>query len=164
MNNRISSPGVAALALPLVLAACGGAAADLPALPTCGSAQATGLSVGDTLDVLVRIADDLESELLVRVDPPGESDIAFPPDAPPTVAAAALSVTSRGMYQVCAAEEPAAVLFDAAATPHGRAWLRVTTRRPVRARLQVGAGPEESAGRVVVLPGASGRTGPVGAR
>ncbi|NNL67021.1 MAG: hypothetical protein HKP30_12310 [Myxococcales bacterium] len=136
----------------------------MPPLPDCGSAPATGLSVADTLDVLVRIAEGAESELLVRVDPPGESDVVFPPGAPATVAAAALSVTSRGLYQVCAAEAPAAILFDATATPHGRAWMRVTTRRPVRARLQVGAGPEESAGRIVVLPGASGRTGPVAGR
>ena len=164
MKIPLSARGVAALALSLAATACGGGLAEVPPLPTCGSAQGAGLTVADTLDVLVRIAENTESELLVRVDPPGESDVAFPPGAPETVAAVALSVSSRGLYQVCAAEEPAGILFDATATPHGRAWMRVTTGRPVRARLQVGRGSEESAGRVVVLPGASGRTGPVSGR
>ena len=76
---------VAASFLPVLLVACGGRGAELPPLPTCGSARADALTAADTLDVLVRIGEGAPSELLVRVDPPGESDIQFPDGAPESV-------------------------------------------------------------------------------
>jgi hypothetical protein len=139
-----SLPGRAApgfLTTGLLLLAVGGCGSEgtPPPLPACSSAPGgAGTTVADTLD----------------------SDIIFPDDAPPGVAAAALSVTTRGVYQVCAAADTERIEFDASTTPHGRAWLRVTTRRPVRARLDLG---DESGGpTVVVLPGTSNRTGPAG--
>lgn len=154
---------VAPAGLLLVSAACSGVGTDPgdPPLPVCGSAPAPiATGAGDTLDVVVRVAGNGPAALLVRVDRPGESDIAFPPDAPLGVAAAGLAVGSRGVFQVCAAADPAEIGFRAAAVPHERAWLRVTTRRPVRARLEFDGG---APGAVVrVGPGLSRRSAVVG--
>jgi hypothetical protein len=163
MKTHYLRYGVAALVVSWGASGCAGGIDDVPPLPVCATAPSPDVTASDTLHVEVRLVDPSPSEVLVRVDAPGESDIEFPDDASPGLAAAALSVTSRGLYQVCVAESAAAILFQAERAPHGRTWLRVTTRRPVRAMVRVGAGAESSGtegGDVVVLPGSSGRTGP----
>lgn len=135
--------------------------ADTAALPSCGSAPAPRPSAeGDTLHVVVRVAGNGPAALLLRVDPPGESGIEFPPDAPPGASAAGLAVSSRGVFQVCASADPAEIGFRTEAVPHGRAWLRVTTRRPVRARLEFEGGAPGAV--VAAVPGVSGRSPLVG--
>jgi hypothetical protein len=132
-----------------------------PPLPVCGHAPAPAPSAAsDTLHVVVRVTGPGLVDLLVRVDPPGESDIVFPSDAPESVAAAALSIGTRGVFQVCAAEDPIEIGFRTSPPPFERGWLRVTTRRPVRARVEFEDGTSGAA--VAVDAGRSGRTGPVG--
>ena len=158
MKIRISARRVAAALLALAAGACADPDASVP-LPTCGVAGGRpGTGVADTLEVRVRVGGDGPTEVLARVDPPGESNIVFPEGAPPGAAAAGISVIRRGLYQICVSPDTEGFGFDAPATPYGRAWLRVTTRRPVRVRLEAADGEAS----VTVMPGASGRTGPVG--
>lgn len=150
----------------LLLLAAGGCdapstVAGAVALPVCGSAPALQPSApGDTLHVVVGVAGDGPVALLLRVDAPEDSDISFPDDAPTGASAAGLAVRSRGVFQVCASADPAEIGFRADAVPHERAWLRVTTRRPVRARLEFASGQP---GVVVrAAPGESARSPVVG--
>lgn len=152
----------------LAVGGCDSAALELPELflATCaGVLEAPGgisLSENDTLEVRVRIADPSPVSLLVRVDSPGEgATVHFPEDHAPGMAAAAAAVNNRGVYRVCVEPNPVRMTLDAESAPHGRAWLRVTTRRPVRAALETGVGSGEvrEVG-VNVAPGSSGRVGP----
>lgn len=131
-------------------------------MPECTStASATGAPTAtDTLEILVRVLDPTPAELLVRVDALGDGTVTFPSDAPEGSAAAGLSLTTRGIYRVCVSADAAEVTFVADEAPFGKGWLRVTTDRPVRARLRLGGtGDSDAPAPVVVRPGSSGRTG-----
>jgi hypothetical protein len=117
--------------------------------------------VEDTLEVVVVLEEVAEPpELLVRVDPVATPGIVtWPEDAPPAVGAAGATVGTAGSFTVCLSPGPAAIVFQGSDAPHGKAWARVSTDRPVKAVLRLGSGPD---GRtlepgLVVAPGSSDR-------
>lgn len=150
--------------LPILL--CGlatGCALDPPDAPParCSVLSDAGQppTVSDTVDVVVQLLVAGPVDLLVRVDPTTEDGIVdLPGDAPPGTAAAGLALSTDGVYSVCLSADPAEIVFQSEVAPVGRAWLRVATDRPVRARLQLGGlGRPFMEPDLVVDPGSSGR-------
>jgi len=160
---RPASPHVHAL-LPVLL--CGlvaGCALDPPVAPAarCSVLSDDGQppTVSDTVDVVVQLLVPGPVDLLVRVDPTTEDGIVdLPGDAPPGTAAAGLALSTDGLYSICLSANPEEIVFQSEVAPVGRAWLRVATDRPVRARLQLGGlGRPFMEPDLVVEPGSSGR-------
>lgn len=120
-----------------------------------GSAAAPALGVDDPLELVVRI-DSVPpgpGSLLIRVDglaDPGVVAFSLPPM---TAAAAAMALTAAPRFQGCAAMAAEGIELRAPVAPLGKAWVRVSTDRPVRVRA-IAAG--RSAEALVVLPGSSG--------
>lgn len=116
-------------------------------------------TASDTVDVVVQLLVPGPLDLLVRVDPTHEEGIVrLPGDAPPGTVAAGLALSTDGVYSVCLSSIPDEIVFQSEVAPVGRAWLRVATDRPVRARLQLGGlGRPFMEPDLVVSPGSSGR-------
>ena len=122
--------------LALLLAAC--IEPQPPPSPPVGCrATGTGGSL-DTLEVVVTL-DPLQEgrrgTVLVRVDPLAEGFVTFnPPD--PNGSAAALAVTPAGRFVGCVAFGVAEFRLTTPAVLARHAWLRVTTDRVVRVRVE----------------------------
>lgn len=158
-----SAAVVAVLAL-LASLGCDGGAGEAPGIrcaalePPAGSS--TRPTAADTVEVVVALEDRHDPvELLVRVDPlDGPGIVAFREEPPPAAAAAGLTVTPAAVFTVCLSGAPAALVFEASATPRDKAWLRVSTDRPVRAVVRVGGdGGVTLEPAVAVAPGRSAR-------
>lgn len=152
------------LLLPVLL--CGlvaGCSLDPPEAPPARCSVLSGNDVpataSDTVDVAVQLLVPGPVDLLLRVDPTHEEGIVtLPSDASPGAVAAGLALSTDGTYSVCLSADPEEIIFQSEVAPVGRAWLRVATDRPVRARLQLGGlGRPFMEPDLVVSPGSSGR-------
>lgn len=162
---RIVQTGPAlALALAVVLGGCEESVTDHPGLSctvlVAPPAAPDPVTEHDSLDVIVALPERSEPvEALVRVDPVAEEGVVvFPADAPPTAAAVGATLTIRAVYTVCVSSAPRAIVFRGDAPLHGKVWIRVSSDRPVRTVIRVGAPDAPPLGPpLVVTPGSSGR-------
>lgn len=130
------------------------AAAPPGAATAAATPPAAAALPGDTLELLVRL-DEVPpggGSVRVRVDPLAEPGVVTFTDAPPTAVAAAMALAPPPLFQGCAAAAPTGMELRAPAAPRGRAWVRISSDRPVRVRVVAGA---TSGGPAVVAPGAS---------
>ena len=172
-----SSPvGALALASLLLLAACGqpldraievtcseiapAAASGAPAPAPGDSALAPPLAVtpDDTLDLFVTL-DSVPpgpGSVRIRVDGLAEPGLVkfFMP--PPTAAAAGMALQPPATFGGCAAVAPAGLGLHAPWAPRAKAWVRVSTDRPVRVQPRI---PGRRADPVIVMPKASAIVG-----
>jgi hypothetical protein len=80
---------------------------------------------------------------------------------PATAAAAGMALAPPATFQGCAAIAAAGIELRAPVAPRARAWVRVSSDRPVRVRPRVAGRRSESP--LLLLPGASGIVGWEGA-
>jgi hypothetical protein len=117
-----------------------------------GAAREPG--AGDTLEVVV-VFDSLprgSGGVRVRVDSLAEGGMVSFLAPRPGSAAAGMALATPPRYGGCAALAPHGLQLSAARAPRGKAWVRISTDRPVRLRV---AGGEQTLAAVVVTPGAS---------
>jgi hypothetical protein len=145
-------------ALLLALGACAPpTVADVPV--SCAAfaltdSQTTEPTAGDTLELVV-VFDSLprgSGGLRLRVDglaEPGMITFAAPR---PGSAAAGMTLTVPARYHGCAAMAPDGLQLGASYPPREKAWVRVSTDRPVRLRI---AGGERTLGPLITRPGES---------
>ena len=167
---------IAALATLLLLLGCGDAldraiavsctevvpAGSGPAIlaDSVAGALAPGLAVGanDTLDLFV-VLDSVPpgpGSVRVRVDGLSEPGLVkfFMP--PPTAAAGGMALQPPATFTGCAAIAPVGLELRAPWAPRAKAWVRISSDRPVRVRPRVTG---RAAAPVVVMPGGSAIVG-----
>lgn len=120
------------------------------------SALAPPLAIGpdDVLELVV-VLDSVPAgpgSVRVRVDGLAEPGLVkfFMP--PPTAAAAGMALTPPATFQGCAGVAPTGLELRAPVAPRGKAWVRVSTDRPVRVRPRILGRAAEP---VMVMPGTS---------
>lgn len=151
---------IAALVAVLTVCACG--SAEEPMIPVaCTETTPTTrptVAATDTLDLFV-VLDSVPSgagSVRLRVDglaQPGIVNFFLPP---PTAAAAGMALQPPETFAGCAATAPAGLELRAPRAPRGKAWVRVSTDRPVRVH-PLAAG--RRAAPAVVSPGESAIVG-----
>ena len=133
-----------------------GTAAPLPGGGPVEGGLAPPLTVGpeDTLELVVVLdsVPDGPGSVLVRVDALDEPGLVTFFMPPPTAAAAGMALQPPATFQGCAAVEPLGLELRAPEAPRSKAWIRVSTDRPVRVRPRV---PNRRVEPVMVVPGTS---------
>jgi hypothetical protein len=119
-----------------------------------GDAAAREPGAGDTLEVVI-VFDSLpraSGGVRVRVDSLAEGGMVSFLAPHPGSAAAGMALATPPRYGGCAALAPHGLQLSASHPPRGKAWVRVSTDRPVRLRV---AGGGRTLAPVLVTPGAS---------
>jgi hypothetical protein len=109
---------------------------------------------GDTLEVVV-VFDSLprgSGGVRVRVDSLAEGGMVSFLAPRPGSAAAGMALATPPRYDGCAALAPDGLQLSASHAPRRKAWVRISTDRPVRLRV---AGGRQTLPPLVVTPGAS---------
>lgn len=145
-----------------LLAACTSVPDLVPVTCAATTLPADGPPVApaDTLDLVIHLDRSPKGAVLVRVDPLDEDGVVtFQGTPPPTAAAVAMALTLSGTFQGCVAPAAPGFVLRAPEAPREKAWVRVSSDRPVRVEVRTGEGREVT--RVVtglsVDPGASAR-------
>ena len=154
--SRAGARRIAAAGLLLAPLAC--ARPELPSGPiTCAAVRPSGrdapeVRADDPLEVYV-VFDSVPAEaggVRLRVDGLGQGGIVNFGEPTPTAAGMTLDVPAR--YHGCAALAPVGLELRAPFPPRGKAWVRVSTDRPVRLHLRAG---ERASAPVLTRPGKS---------
>lgn len=124
-----------------------------------GFASSAPVTAHDTVNVILALpAREDPFELLVRVDALEDEGIVNLTSVPPTTVAAGLALTTSATFSICVSRAPRAVVFQGEAVPRGKAWLQVSTDRPVRTSVRLGGDDGHTLDpALVVVPGRSER-------
>ncbi len=136
-------------------------AAGAPSAPAPGPGGPPALGVGpeDILEIVV-VLDSVPpgpGSVRVRVDGLAEPGVVAFFMPPPTAAAAGMTLQPPPTFQGCAAAAPAGFELHAPAAPRAKAWVRVSSDRPVRVRPR--AAGRAIAKPLLLTPGTSGVVG-----
>jgi hypothetical protein len=139
------------------------APAPQPGGATGGLAPALAVGPDDVLELIVML-DSVPpgpGSVRVRVDGLAEPGIVrfFMP--PPTATAAGMALAPPARFQGCATIAAAGIELRAPVAPRAKAWVRVSSDRPVRVRPRVAGRRTEAP--LVLTPGTSGTVGWEGA-
>jgi hypothetical protein len=130
-----------------------------PGAPAGGLAPPLAVSPDDVLELVV-VLDSVPpgpGTVRVRVDAladPGIVNFFMPP---PTAGAAGMALAPPATFQGCASVAPVGFELRAPVAPRAKAWVRVSSDRPVRVRPRVAG--RGSQAPLVITPGTSGIVG-----